>query len=132
MQEKWQVRKKKGYLKIHIVVNTKTKEILALEVTDEKVHDGRKIMPKLVEYIMKRSNNNIKIKSTLGDGSSYDSNENFKYLQKKRIRSGIRARKYSIILLKNNSLRNIEVYSQSKDLLKWKKSRKYGSRGGLL
>jgi hypothetical protein len=81
---------------------------------------------------MKRSNNNIKIKSTLGDGSSYDSNENFKYLQKKRIRSGIRARKYSIILLKNNSLRNIEVYSQSKDLLKWKKSRKYGSRGGLL
>ena len=29
---------KKGYLKIHVAVNIKTKEILALEVTDEKVH----------------------------------------------------------------------------------------------
>ncbi len=78
--------------------------------------------------ILKRSNNNIKIKSALGDGS-YDSNENFKYLlEKKRIRPGIKVRKNSIISLKNNSLRNREVYSQSKDLLKWKKSRKYGSR----
>jgi len=36
MQEKWNIRnKKKGYLKIHIAVNIKTKEILAfLEVTD--------------------------------------------------------------------------------------------------
>jgi len=35
MQEKWNIRKMKGYLKIHIAVNIKTKEILAfLEVTD--------------------------------------------------------------------------------------------------
>ncbi len=50
MQEKWWQVKKKGYLKIHIAVNIKTKEILALEVTDEKVHDG-KIMPKLDGWI---------------------------------------------------------------------------------
>ena len=30
-------KKKKGYLKIHVAVNIKTKEILALEVTDEKI-----------------------------------------------------------------------------------------------
>jgi hypothetical protein len=36
MQEKWDVKNKKGYLKIHVAVNIKTKEILALEVTDEK------------------------------------------------------------------------------------------------
>lgn len=41
MNEKWKVQNKKGYLKIHIAVNIVTKEILALEVTDEKVHDGR-------------------------------------------------------------------------------------------
>ena len=41
MQEKWNSKKKKGYIKIHIAVNIKTKEILALEVTDEKVHDGK-------------------------------------------------------------------------------------------
>ena len=125
MQEKWQV-KKKGYLKIHIAVNIKTKEILALEVTDEKVHDG-KIMPKLIEHILK-NNNDIKIESALGDGSSYDSNENFKYLQKKRIRPAIKVRKNSIISLKNNSLRNREVKFQTRDLLQWKKKRKYGKR----
>ncbi len=124
MQEKWQV-KKKGYLKIHIAVNIKTKEILALEVTDEKVHDG-KIMPKLIEHILK-NNNDIKIESALGDGS-YDSNENFKYLQKKRIRPAIKVRKNSIISLKNNSLRNREVKFQTRDLLQWKKKRKYGKR----
>ncbi len=69
MQEKWHIKKKKGYLKIHIAVNIETKEILALEVTDEKAHDGQ-IMPNLIEYILKRkSNNDIKIKSALGDGS---------------------------------------------------------------
>ncbi len=36
MNEKWNVQRK-GYLKIHIAVNIKTKEILALEVTNEKV-----------------------------------------------------------------------------------------------
>jgi hypothetical protein len=36
-------------------------------------------MPKMVEYIFKRSNNNIKIKSALGDGS-YNSKKNSNYL----------------------------------------------------
>ena len=52
-QEKWQAKKKKGYLKIHVTVNIKTKEILALEVTDEKVHDG-KVMPKLIEQVLEK------------------------------------------------------------------------------
>ena len=78
MQDKWNVKNKKGYLKIHVAVNIKTKEILALEVTDEKVHDG-KVMKNLVEGVL-NSNHNIKIKSFLGDGA-YDSNENFKYLR---------------------------------------------------
>ena len=124
IQEKWNVRKK-GYLKIHVAVNIKTKEILALEVTDEKVHDG-KVMPKLIEHILK-NNKDIKIESALGDGS-YDSNENFEYLQKKRIRPGIKVRKNSIISRKNNKVRNREVKFQMKDLFKWKKKRKYGQR----
>jgi hypothetical protein len=97
-----------------------------LEVTDEKTHDG-KVMIKLIEHILKNNKNN-KIKSVfLGDGS-YDSNENFKYLQKKKIKPAIKVRKNSVISSKNNTLRNREVYSQLKDLLKWKKKRKYGGR----
>ena len=48
MNEKWNVQNRKGYLKIHVAVDIKTKEILALEVTDEKVHDG-KMLKKLVK-----------------------------------------------------------------------------------
>jgi len=123
MQDKWNI-KKKGYLKIHIAIDINTKEILALEVTDEKVHDG-KVMPRLIDHVLK-NNKNIIIKSALGDGS-YDSNENFKFLQKNKIRPAIKIRKNSIVSLKSNRLRNREVYSQ-KDLFKWKKKRKYGHR----
>ena len=119
MQDKWNIqnksKKKKGYLKIHVAVNIKTKEILALEVTDEKVHDGKQ-MNVLVEYVLKRNNNNNKnhkIKTAVLADGAYDSNKNFKYLNEKRIQPGIKVRKNSIVSLKNNnSLRNREVYYQ--------------------
>ena len=66
-RDRWNIRKK-GYLKIHIAANVKTKEILSLEVTDEKVHDDGKVMVKLVERILKSNNNNININSVLADG----------------------------------------------------------------
>ncbi len=40
-----------------------------IEVTDEKVHDG-KVMKQLIEQVL-NNNHNIKIKSFLGDGA-YD------------------------------------------------------------
>ncbi len=34
MQDKWHIKnKKKGYLKIHVAVNVKTKKILSMKVT---------------------------------------------------------------------------------------------------
>ena len=83
-------------------------------------------MQKLVEHILENNKNTI-IKSTLGDGS-YDSNENFKYLQKNKIKPAIKVRKNSIISSKNNKIRNREVKFQTRDLIKWKKKRKYGKR----
>ena len=74
MSDKWGLGKK-GYIKIHVAIDIKTKEILALEVTDEKVHDS-KMMKKLVENVLKIKPNKKKIKSLLGDGA-YDSNDNF-------------------------------------------------------
>jgi hypothetical protein len=138
MDKKWKVQNRKGYLKIHVAVNIKTKEILALEVTDEKVHDGR-MLNKLVNHVLDGSTTTtttrgpnkmvikIKIKSALGDGA-YDSNANFRYLQVKGITPGIKIRKNSSVCPKNNTLRNREVIQQTKDLLKWKKKRKYGHR----
>ncbi len=49
-------------------VNIKTKEILALEVTNEKVHDGRRMLTKLVNHVL--DNPATKIESVLlADGS---------------------------------------------------------------
>jgi Transposase DDE domain len=80
------------------VVNIKTnKEIIALEVTDEKVHDG-KVIKQMIEQVL-NNNHNIKIKSFLGDGA-YDSNENFKYLKEKRIQPIIKVKRNSIISTK--------------------------------
>jgi hypothetical protein len=132
MAEKWNVQRKKGYVKIHVAVNIRTKEILALEVTDEKVHDG-KMLKTLVDQVSisssdkKKKKKIIRIKSVSADGA-YDTNRNFRYLEDKKIKPGIKVRKNSIVSSRNNRLRNQEVMLQTKDLLKWKKKRKYGHR----
>ena len=48
--------------------------------------------------------------------------------KRKRFKPTIKVRKNSIVSLKNNRLRNREVESQTRDLLKWKKKRRYGQR----
>lgn len=127
MDEKWNTQNRKGYLKIHVAVDIKTKKIIALEVTDEKVHDGKKLK-KLVNHVLdSREPNTVNIKSVLADGA-YDSNPNFVYLEDKKINPGIKVRRNSIVSPKNNRLRNNEVKLQAKDLLKWKTKRKYGQR----
>jgi DDE family transposase len=109
-------------------VDIKTKEILALEVTDEKVHDST-MLNRFVSSVLDNSSkpHTTKVKSVLADGA-YDSNNNFRYLEKKRIRPGIKVRKSSIISDRNSRLRNKEIRLQSKDYIKWKKKRKYGHR----
>ena len=91
-------------------MDIKTKQILALKVTDEKVHD-KKVMKNLVEGVLD-NNHYINIKSFIGD-EAYDGNENFKYLKQKNIRPIIKVKRNSIISSKNNKIwnRGIEVYS---------------------
>jgi hypothetical protein len=43
MREKWKVRR--GWIKVHIAVDEKGKQVVALEVTDEKVSDSKKFKP---------------------------------------------------------------------------------------
>ena len=64
MREKWNVKNKKGYLKIHIAVNVKTKKILSMKVTDEHVHDS-KALPELVDNIIKSDNMNNSNRQTI-------------------------------------------------------------------
>jgi hypothetical protein len=78
LRDKWNV-KQKGYLKIYIAVNVKTKKILAMKVTDEHVHDS-KALPELVNDVIKSDNlTPIAIGKLFADGA-YDGNYIFRYL----------------------------------------------------
>jgi hypothetical protein len=80
MREKWHIKNKKGYLKIHVAVNVKSKKILFIKVTDEHVHDSSKALPELVENIIKSDSvTTTAIGKLFGDGA-YDGNETFRCL----------------------------------------------------
>ncbi len=92
---------KEGYLKIHVAVDIKTKEIIALKVTDEKIHDS-KILKKLVNNVLD-THHKKKIKSVMADDGAYDSNTNFNYLREKKITHAIKVRRNSIVSPKKTS-----------------------------
>lgn len=81
----WKV--KRGFIKVHIAVDTKTKQILAIEVTKENVGDG-KMLGRLVESSGRKGN----VRRVLADGA-YDSKNNFRMLASNNIEAVIRVRK---------------------------------------
>jgi hypothetical protein len=129
MQDKWHIKNnnKKGYLKIHIAVNVKTKKILSMKVTDEQVHDS-KALPGLVDDVMK-SDRKITIGKLFADGA-YEGNDIFGYLEDNGILPCIKVRKNARVRWKKgkNILRNLAVLAQKNDLQKWKDSVSYGKR----
>lgn len=82
-------RKRKGYLRIHLAVDVKTKQILALEVTDERVAD-----PERFEDLVEGARRIANVVKALADGA-YDSKDAFEYLDAKGIVPGIRPRRSS-------------------------------------
>jgi hypothetical protein len=125
IRDKWNIRK--GYLKIHIAVDMKSKKILSLKVTDEHIHDS-KALPILVDDVIKSDDNVTAICKIFGDGA-YDNNEIFRYLSDNGILPCIKVRKNAKVRWKKgNILRNLSVISQKKDFQKWKDSVSYGKR----
>jgi hypothetical protein len=105
MREKWGIRK--GYLKIHIAVDVKTKEILSMKVTDEHIHDS-KILPELVDEIID-SDSITTIAKIFGDGA-YDNNGIFRCLADNGVIPCIKVRKNAKFKKTNHILRNLLEY----------------------
>jgi hypothetical protein len=120
IRHKWKV--KRGYLKIHIAVDVKRKKILALEVTDEKVGDGRMLQP-LVEEASKKG----KIAKTIGDGA-YDTKSNFRYLDDKGIEPVIKVRKNASSRAGGCMPRKLVAQEYLRDPDTWKRTHGYGQR----
>ena len=92
MRDKWHIKNKKGYLKIHVAIDVKTKKILSMKVDDEHVHDS-KALPELFNDSIK-SDKKIIIGKLFADGA-YDCNYIFGYLADNVIQPCIKVRKNS-------------------------------------
>lgn len=124
MGKKWNVQRRKGYLKIHLAVDVKSKKILSVKVTDEHKHDSQ-MLPELVNDMPKESDK--KISKALADGA-YDSNSIFQFLTNRGILPCIRVRKNSKVKETNQFFRNLSVIAQRNDFSRWKDSVSYGWR----
>ena len=124
MRDKWKIRK--GWIKVHIAVDVKTKKLLALEITDEKTGDGKMLKP-----LVKKAKKNIgnkKIKRVYGDGA-YDSRENFNYLNSEGIEPVIKTRKNASTKARGSSARARCVRERKKIGYEgWKDKYRYGLR----
>lgn len=126
MNKKWNIQNRKGYLKIHVAVDIRSKKILCMEITDEHVHDN-KVLPRLVNNIS--IDGFVVVDRVLGDGA-YDSNATFKYLSENGIMPCIKVRKNSRVRWKTaNLFRNLSVIAQRRNNFEqWKDSVSYGQR----
>lgn len=121
IRKKWNVRR--GFIKMHIAVDKETKEIVAMKVTKEHVHDGRKLIP-LVKQVMKK---NVNVSKVIADGA-YDSRKNFRFLADNNIESVIKVRKNASLHARGCMPRKLSVIEQKEDLDAWKHKHGYGYR----
>lgn len=120
MRAKW--RRRRGFLKIHIAVDVRTRQIVAMEVTDDRTGDGRMLVP-LVTQARRRCN----VVRVLGDGA-YDSRLNFSFLAAKGVEAGIRVRRNSSRRARGCHARKMAVMEQLGDPEAWKQRVGYGGR----
>lgn len=117
----WKV--KKGYLKIHFAVDIKTKQVVSMDVSSEKVHDGRRL-----KRLVNRASESVRVKRVLGDGA-YDSRANFRFLDERHIKPVIRVRRNSVPKSKGCQARKLAVVEQQTFKPKsWSRIHRFGYR----
>jgi hypothetical protein len=124
MREKWRIHR--GWIKVHLAVDVKTKQIVAIEVTDERVSDGSKF-----NSLIDQAEGNIsgfRIKESLGDGA-FDRREIFDHLQEKGIQPIIKTRSNAIAKSRGSPAR-VNAVREMKSLgyQNWKQKYSYGRR----
>jgi len=120
IRHKWKV--KRGYLKIHIAVDTKSKQIMSMDVTSEKVGDGKRLK-KLVD----EASGKAKVNKVLADGA-YDSKKNFHYLTMKGIEPIIKVRRNTSNKAGGCIPRKLVAQEYLRNPEAWKRKHGYGQR----
>lgn len=120
MRKKWKV--KRGYLKIHLAVDVRSKEAVSMQVTEETVSDGSQ-----TEALVQEAMSKNKIERAYGDGA-YDQRANFNLLASNGIDPAIKVRKNASRKAKGSYARKMEVIAQQTNFEDWKKEKRYGDR----
>jgi len=124
MREKWKVHR--GWIKVNISVNVRTKEIVGIKVTDETVSDGSNLIP-----LVDQSANNLsgrKIEKAIENGA-FDRREIFDYLQQKHIQPIIKIRSNASTKARESPSRAKAVRElQEMGYQYWKQKYGYGRR----
>ena len=124
MREKWKVRR--GWLKVHAMIDVETNQLLAFQVTNEEIQDDEMFLPLLnqAEFLCGEG----VIKKILADGA-YDRKNLFNELEKRQIQSGIKMRKNAATASRGSPYRAECVrYRNKKGEKEWEKMTKYGMR----
>jgi hypothetical protein len=121
LREKWKIHR--GWLKVHIAVDIRTKKILGIEVTDERVSDSR-----MFKNLISQAEKKAKIEKVLADGA-YDTREIFNLLEEKHIESGIKIRKNANQRARGSPYRK-KCVRELKEMgyERWKEKHDYGKR----
>jgi len=119
IHKKWRVQR--GFIKVHIAVDVKTKQILAIEVTKEDVGDGR-----MFGKLVRGSAGIADVKKVIGDGA-YDSKVNFRLANELDIEPLIRVRKNASSKADGCMPRKFAVLEQLGND-GWRRERGYGYR----
>lgn len=120
--DKWNKERRRGFIKIHIAVDIKTKHIVSMKVTKEDISDNKMLKP-LVRLAAVSSS----INKVIADGA-YDSRDNFRYLDQMGIEPVIKVKKNSSTNANGCTPRKLVVIEQLRDIKRWKKKHGYGMR----
>ena len=128
IRNKWKERR--FFIKIHVAVNDKTKQILSVEVTKEDVADGKMLKPLVHNVITSASfpyATENRIIEVIADGI-YDSKDNFRYPNELKIKPVIKVRKKSSTNANGCIPRKLVVVEQLENVKRWKKKHGHGMR----
>lgn len=126
MRHKWHEKAKtrRGWIKIHLIVDTSTHTIIDVKITKEDCGDQEQFIP-LMQSALKQE---LKIKRGLGDGN-YDDKKIFTFLHQNRIQPGIPPRKNASRKARGCVTRAKEVeFYQDYGENAWKETRDYRKR----
>jgi len=124
MRKKWRGGEYKGWIKVHVAVDVRSKKVMAMEMTDERTADYTAV-PSLIDQI---EDNGGKVKRVLADGAYYNT-QTYNLLEEKGIDAGIRMRKDARTRARGSPYRARCVREfKSMGYERWREEKDYGKR----